>query len=148
MQMLSGEAQRLHAMFTALADGDLPAFLGGCTSDVTLTARGVAEKTVIVRRPDIADWYGSMRELAGDTLCSAVLTVAADRERGVVVLRHGFARYGMFRQYDTVNFCTLRHDGLLAWFCHPVSGPDYARAWGLTPPPPGSDQRSVATSRR
>jgi hypothetical protein len=144
--MRSGEAQRLHATFTALIDGDGTGFLRGCTADVTLTARGVAEKTVIVRRPGIVDWYGSMRELAGASLCSTILTVAADRDRAMVVLRHGFARQGTFRQYETVNFCTLRGDRLLAWFCHPASGLEYAEAWGLAPPT-GNHRRMVAASR-
>jgi len=145
--MVTPDGERLRSMFAHLATGDPQRFVEGCAPGMTLTARGVAESTVTVRRSGIAEWFGSFDSLTGGTLRSEVETAVADDGRAVVVLRHTFVLDGTPRAYRTVNFCTLRGDRLLAWFCHPASRAEYASAWGLAVPADVTGGVTVAALR-
>lgn len=144
MDEVTTEKERLHSLFAHLVAGDTAGFLAGCTPDMTLTARGVVDTSVIVRRPGVAGWYEGFNELAGGTLRTEIESVVADDARAVVVLHHAFVLDGAPRSYRTINFCTLRHDLLLAWFCHPATRASYAEAWGLMVPDDGRERSTVA----
>jgi hypothetical protein len=141
--VVTTEKERLGSLFAHLVAGDTGGFLAGCASEMTLTARGVVDSSVIVRRRDVAAWYDGFDTLTGGTLRTAIESVVADAVRAVVVLRHDFVREGVARSYRTINFCTLRDDLLLAWFCHPATRASYAEAWGLVVPDDGRDRTAV-----
>jgi ketosteroid isomerase-like protein len=141
------EVEWLHTLFSRLASGDTRGFLDGCSPEMTLTARGVAESSVIVRRTGVAAWYEALGALTGGTLRTEVESVVVDGGRAVVVLLHAFHHDGAPRAYRTVNFCTVRDGRLLAWFCHPASRAGYAEAWGL-PVPEGEPGRATVPVHR
>jgi hypothetical protein len=126
---------RVQELFDALTAGSLERFLDGCCPELVLTVRGSGAMTTLVAKSEIESWYRSMHELAGASFRSDVGFVLTEDRTHVVLLRHTLTRGHVEYQYETLNHCTLRDDGLASWFSHPVRPSAYARAWGIDPAP-------------
>jgi ketosteroid isomerase-like protein len=124
-------ADPVHELFDALSNGELDRFLAGCRDDLVLTVRGSGAMTTMVAKVEIASWYRSMQELAGNSFCSDVCLALTEDHTHVVLLRHTLTRDLVEYEYESINRCTFREDGLASWFSHPVRPSEYARAWGI-----------------
>jgi hypothetical protein len=122
---------RLDEIFGSFVREEWKDFLAGCADDLVLNVRGSAGLATMVRKPQIAEWSHSARELADGTFRSSVCFILVDENVGVVILQHELERDGVSFKYETVNRCILREDLIATWFAYPMNMADYVAAWGI-----------------
>lgn len=132
------DRDRVEALFTAFGAERIEAFLSGCSEQLLVTFRGTSDAPTVFGRPDVASWWAGLKFLAGGPVTVDVALVMATGPSIVVVLGYSFVRDGRARRYETVNYCTLRHGALAAWFASPLERREYAEAWGVADASPAT----------
>lgn len=141
--------QQLTKLFQALSDGDIDAFLSGCSRSLVLTVWGNDQLSTLVPREAISAWYNGLRGITEGTFRSELLFALSVGVENVVLMRHRFVVHDEPRQYDTINHCLLDRGELAAWFVRPSNSQEYAYAWrrsdrGETTQTSSHAQRDVA----
>jgi ketosteroid isomerase-like protein len=122
--------QRLRDLYAKFAQGDLQAFLDGCTDDVTFTVPGNTPGSGTYTKADFVEWITGVLEQTNGTFREHVLDVFANDEHGLLLLRHEFDRDGGHREYGTAHVCALRGGLIASWREHPGSLAEFESAWG------------------
>ena len=121
---------RLRELYAAFAEGNLQAFLDGCTDDVTFTVPGSTPGSGTFTRETFFEWIGAIMTPTNGTFREDVLDVFANDEHGVLLLHHSFERDGQPRSYDTAHVVRFRGDLIAAWEERPGSLAEFEDAWG------------------
>jgi ketosteroid isomerase-like protein len=120
----------LRDLYARFAQGDLQAFLDGCTDDVTFTVPGNTPGSGSYTKANFVKWITGVLAQTNGTFQEHVLDVFANDEHALLLLHHEFDRDGQHREYGTAHICELR-DGLIAsWREHPGSLSEFEAAWG------------------
>ncbi len=128
--MAHPKEDRLRVLYASFAQGDLQAFLGGCTDDVTFTVPGNTPGSGNFTKATFVEWITGVLGQTGGTFQEHVLDVFANDDHGVLLLVHEFDRDGRHREYRTAHMCTFRGDQIASWTEHPGSLREFEDAWG------------------
>jgi ketosteroid isomerase-like protein len=122
--------ERLRDLYAKFAQGDLPAFLGSCTDDVTFTVPGNTPGSGTFTKTTFVDWITRVIGQTDGTFREDVRDVFANDDHALLLLHYEFDRDGAHREYETAHVCDLR-DGLISsWREHPGSMHEFETAWG------------------
>jgi ketosteroid isomerase-like protein len=121
---------RLRDLYDRFAQGDLGAFLGGCTEDVLFAVPGYASVSGTYTRDEFIPWIEATIARTDGTFGEDVLDVVANDEHGVVLLVHHFDRAGQHYEYQTAHRVEHRDGKIARWTEHPGSMREFEEAWG------------------
>ena len=116
-------------VFGSLVDGDVAAFLSGCTDDVSLTVHGTQPGGTVLRATEVPAWFHGPVGLDGGRLTTAVDSVTGRADGAVVHLVHSVHREGRSRSWETVNICTVRGGKVAHMTSYPIDLHALADAW-------------------
>ena len=120
----------LREQYAAFAQGDLAAFLDGCTDDATFSVPGNTPGSGTYTKATFVEWITGVLGQTGGTFQEHVLDVFANDDHGLLLLHHEFDRDGRHREYETAHVVEL-HDGKIStWREHPGSMREFEDAWG------------------
>jgi ketosteroid isomerase-like protein len=120
----------LRELYAKFAQGDLQAFLDGCTDDVTFDVPGNAPGSGSHSKADFVEWISGVIGPTNGTFQEHVLDVFANDEHGLLLLHHEFDREGEHREYGTAHIVEFRHGRISSWREHPGSLREFETAWG------------------
>jgi len=120
----------LHNLYARFAQGDLAAFLAGCTDDVTFTVPGNTPGSGTFTKAEFPDWITGVLGQTDGTFREDVLDVFANDDHALLLLHHEFDRDGAHREYETAHVCELRDGRISSWREHPGSMREFEAAWG------------------
>ncbi len=126
--------QRLRELYVLFAQGDMPAFLAGCTDDVAFTVPGPnqitrGEPSAVFSKDTFVDLVTPVMQLSGGTFSEEVVDVFANDEHGVLLLVHRLQRDGQPVEYRTAHAVQLRDGKVASWREWPGDTLGFSRAW-------------------
>jgi ketosteroid isomerase-like protein len=109
--------------------GDLDAFLGGCTDDVSFLIPGDAPTSGLFTKQGFRDHLAPIIERSGGLFLQHVLAITANDHQATVLLFHRFKGHDRIRQYRTAHQLVLRDGRIAALEEFPGSRTDFEAAW-------------------